>query len=340
MESIQLSQIESNRAEGSLLGNSAIFEHLKALGFPESSISSIKRCGYSKGFKMVAKCECTARVFDLTWQCNQRVCESCSQKRKRRLRRKYAPLLDSVPLSRDRDKFYFLTISPQNFGSFSYGFSKIKEDLKKFMRLQYFRERVKGGLYVTETKFHPETGWNIHVHMILYGRRLDNSIRGTCLHCGQHLLKYDPFVHRYFCANHKCLSEDVSFYQDSHLVRMYKDSSGADVNIEVKQLSSRAFAFNYMLKYISANKDDFGEHEDSYIQVAEYMVGSRKKRLVNTFGFFFNFKSDLYPIFCLHCGARIHYIFDDLLSYELSRVHPYEDPPPALFLGEDLRDYL
>jgi hypothetical protein len=294
--------IKPERSEGSLLGQTAISEHLRRLGYPETSILSMLRCGESTGFFMTAQCACSAHSFVAKWNCNLRVCPSCAEKRKRRLRRKYMPFLDAFPGDRFNHAYRHLIISPRNYGSYDYGLKKVRENLKKFMRSKYIQKRLKGSMYNIETKFSPEKGWNVHVHMLTYGRFLDNKVR----------------------PGHK----------DSKLVRLWKSCSGnEDVNIYiVKKFNSRAYALNYLLKYITQDaKEDFGKHDTNYIQIAEYIYSSRKKRLITTTGVFYNFKVLPYPIVCTECGGRVDFICDGTLSAEIELNRRRPPDPPDLY---------
>ena len=291
----------------SLLGISAISEHLKLIGYPETSLNSMLRCGEPQQLKdgtpvyITSQCDCQTQSYKLNYNCNLRVCPKCAQKRKRRLKRKYLPMLHSVKADRNRSNFKHLIISPENFGSYSYGYNKVREDLKKFMRTKFYKERVEGSLYVIEGKFSPEKGWNVHVHMTIFGKYLNNKIK----------------------AGEK----------DSELVKLWMQGSGKPVNIFIKALATREHTLNYMLKYVSVDKADFGTQEDRYIQVAEYIMGTRKKRLVNATGCFYNLKMVIEREICQACGGKIYYIFDIEVSFAINKNgEPPPDPPKNIDL--------
>lgn len=321
---------ELKRAEGSLFSNNVIsehlIEHLIKLGHPETSISSMKRCGFSSGFMVVSECSnCGFRNFELKYHCCLRTCPDCSKLRKRRLRLKYLPYLKDFLIDRNRNQLYFLTISPLNYGDFKEGLENIKKSFKKFIRTKYIKERIKAGLFVIETT---NTGkkWNIHIHCILYGRRLDNQIRGKCLDCGQNLLKFDYNNKRYYCSNRKCNSLNVKHKQDSKIVQIFKKCSKRDVNIHISRQSSKEHTLNYMLKYISANKYDFSSEED----FAKYIYYTRKQRLVSTFGLFFKFKAKKPQCHCFKCGSPIQYLVDweisELLKENIKKENVKKPP--------------
>ena len=312
--------------KGSLFSSSVISEHLKALGYPSKSLLSMEKCGLKNGVEIVALCEgCGARLIDMTYKCSLRTCPECSSIRKRRIRKRFMPYLSSLPHNRDADHLYFLTISPVNYKDFYVGLAHIKYSFKKFMRTKYIRERVKAGLYVIETKNAGGKGWNIHIHAVIYGRRLDNRIRGKCRSCHQNLLRFDYPNKRFYCANRKCNSLDVVHSSDSKIVSLFKQCSGGDCNLHISQLGSPQYTLNYMLKYISANKNDFDRPED----LAEYIYLTRKQKLLNVFGFFFKYKPPKEQKICRFCKGNVSYIWDMQIVAQI-KSEQMRNPPPNL----------
>ena len=113
-----------------------------------------------------------------------------------------------------------------------------------------------------------------------------------------------------------------------------KKSSNRKVNIKIEKLSTLEFTLNYVLKYISANKDEFMTTKD----FAKFISVSRKKKLIIPFGKIF-YKNKLIkkqqPL-CPCCNNPLEYIFDmQLLNWIERRLEESQDPPPL-----DLRDYL
>ena len=72
---------------------------------------------------------------------------------------------------------------------FEEGQKEIKIYFKKFLRRQYVKDRVKGGFFNIEATNKYDNGFNVHMHILYYGARLDNQIRGKCFDCGQNLMK-------------------------------------------------------------------------------------------------------------------------------------------------------
>lgn len=304
MENRETLTLEELGAKRPLLGNSAITSHLKSLGYPEISLLSFLKCGARTGTRILSNCRCCTKVLELTHHCNLRVCPTCSKVRKRRLGRKYYPYLSSLPINR-RKFLYFLTISPRNYDTLEEGFTHLKKAFSNFLRVAYSKnkdgsikelvsDRIQGGLYVIETKG-GSGNWNIHLHAIVYGRWIDNKPRRG---------------------------------EDSKIVRIFKATSGRDVNIHVTKQDSARFTLNYMLKYISGNKDDFFTSKD----MADYMVYTYRKRLIHTFGSFYGKKFKSLPFLCRECKTEVTFIYD------LEVLRLYEDrlligePPPDLFM--------
>jgi hypothetical protein len=249
------------------------------------------RCGKETGFKCLRLCGCGSQLTPITHHCSLRTCPECSKIRKRRIRNKYLPYLKG--LHQDRTNFlYFLTISPKNYENFQDGINHLKKSFAKFLRHDYIKERIKAGLYVIETKG-TEGNWNVHLHAIVYGRFIDNKVRKN---------------------------------KNSKLVDLFRQSSNREVNIHVQKQGSSEFTLNYMCKYISANKDDFATELD----IAKYIVATRKRRLVSTFGEFYKVKFKTNKTICKKCGQEIYYFglpFEVALMIE--EVKKSHVPPPS-----------
>lgn len=279
----------SQIAEGDLLlGNSGITSHLQELGYKEKSLKSMLRCGVKSGFKILSHCGCKNKIIDLTYHCSLRTCSGCSKIRKRKISRKYFPFLQN--LYQNKKYFlYFLTISPKNYKNIKEGLKHIKKSFSKFLRHKYLKDRVKGGLYVIESKG-KEGNWNIHIHAIIYGRWIDNKVRKE---------------------------------KDSKLVRLFRQSSKTEVNIHITRQNSVRFTLNYMLKYISANKNNF----KTSLDMAKYIMATRKKRLIHTFGEFYNIKIKKSKCICYKCNQEIEYIIDlEVVLYVEEKMNELKPP--------------
>lgn len=305
----ELSQtVEARSASFSI---SAISSHLETLGYPLQSIQSMQKCGLDSGQTIIKTCGCGNSLINLKHHCNLRTCPTCSKMRKRRIRRRYMPYL-TPKFNNKTDFFYFLTISPQNYEG-PEGLEKIRKDFSKFVRLKYVKERVKAGIWVieckTKNKFGDSKGWNVHIHCICYGRYLDNKIRGKCLECGQSYIKGQQGGGKYYCANRRCNSTNVVIKTKSKLVELWENSSKRKANIQITRMTNPSFTLNYMLKYVGANKDDFDTPEE----MAQYIVATRKRKLINLFGEFA--KEGYKPpkkidCYCNKCMEKIDFTFD------------------------------
>jgi hypothetical protein len=247
------------------------------------------RCGEETGNIVFVNCRCSSKAVNLKHHCCLRTCPDCAKLRKRKLRNKYLPYLSKIYQDR-KNYIYFLTISPRNYDSLEDGLKKIRKNFNKFIRHNYIKERVKGGLYVIESK-QSNGKWNIHIHAIVYGRWIDNKIRKE---------------------------------KDSKLVSLWKKSSKEDVNIHISRQGSTLFSLNYMLKYISANKDDF----NTPLDMAKYILSTRKMKLISTFGMFFKAKFEIIKPVCPHCNMQIYFVFDfEVMNIYRDALNRPPDPP-------------
>lgn len=340
----------SQRAGGSLFIDSVISSHhlsdyihnqevfdrnplvkeLVKLNYSINSINSMLKCGTEAGM-ILRSCSpgCSKnKVLNLTHHCSLRTCPECSKIRKRRLFNQYYHYLKSLKID-STNNFYFLNIAPKNYDTLEEGMMHIRKSFSKFLRHKYIKERIKGGIWIIETKnVSPDgssKGWHVHLHVIFYGRRLDNYIRGECLDCGKKgIMKYDYNTKKFSCMYKKCLSKNVVIIQDSKIVRIWKKCSDRDGHIYIPSNYGNRYSttrtLNYVLKYVSANKDDFLDIKS----LAVYICSIRKRKLINTFGEFFKNppKKHKPSCFCSECGEKINYLFNIELIGELALNHP------------------
>ncbi len=288
------------------------------------SINSMLKCGELTGY---GKLECCGdKLFiPLRYECNLRTCPTGADKRKKRIRKQYLPILEKFSANpRDYNSLRFLTISPDNyedtFEGLKRGFKEIRRNFSKFIRNKYISDRVLSGLCVIEMKNKNKDGeckgWNIHLHILYYGQKLDNRIRGHCNNCGQNYMKYSKVEGKYYCGSSKCHSFDVEVKnKDSKIVQIWNRVSGRDVNIRIEPLYSREHYLNYLLKYISANKDDFRD----VASMAQYIVVTRGQKLITKFGDIFGKKIPVIKnqFFCDKCNNSVALEYDSNAEYEM-----------------------
>lgn len=297
-------------AKRSLFIHNAISSHLHGLGYTprelenlKLSLDSYRKCGTLAGF-VVKTCGCGSFPVKMTYNCNLRVCPVCSNVRKRRILGLYLPFFKRYPVTKS-NFFQFLTISPPNYKDLREGFIHIKKSLIRFFRRKYIKDRVKAGFYVLEVK-NVGKGWNIHIHLVIYGSWLDYRLRGRCNVCNQNLLKYNKISNNFYCANRKCGSSDVVRFKDTKLNREWKDSSGSSAHIYGERVKQNYGAISYLTKYISVDKSNFSDDLDLF----EYICFIHKKKLINSFGEFYNFKKVKLRRVCVFCNEEINYSFD------------------------------
>jgi hypothetical protein len=346
--------IDLRRAEGSSFISEALTLHLLELKHPENSITSMLKCGmpYMDVLGSCTNSECSLHgdhLVSVKHKCNLRTCPECSKRRKGRLAQKYVPFFNQLKSDRLFSR-YFLTISPENYDSLEEGLNHIQKSLSKFLRRDYIKQRIKAGIYVIECKehwagkkqfdkngnylyTHNKHGWNIHLHMIIYSRRLNNRVYGTCEACNQHLLKWDSYKRRFYCANKKCNSINVHSAKDSHLQREWEDCSKRSAHIHITKQWTSLGSVNYMTKYIGANKDDF----QNVKSMAKYINVTYRRRLISAFGGFYSKKKRL-EVFgfdfseiktkCPKCYSEMKFSYD----YEVMLMIQQEAnrPPPLI----------
>jgi len=283
-----------------------LMKELFELGYPVESIKSMQRCGFLTGFNVLKQCGCGNKAIPLKHHCNLRTCPECSKIRKRKVLRKYMNPLKNLKV--DNTNFiYMLTIAPPNYKDISpdSGKKDIQKAFAKFQRLKYVKDRIKGGLYVIETKG-GEGNWNIHLHCLIYGRWMDNRRRGKCLDCGQSLLKYDKNNKSFYCGNSSCNSKNLVITEDSKITRLFQECSKNKARMHIQRQDTSLYSLNYMVKYISANKDEFNSVHD----LAVYINATKDQRLISSFGMFRKMKIIKGILRCSKCGERIYYTFD------------------------------
>ena len=303
--------------------NPLIYELWK-LGCPLKTLNSFLRCQEKTDF-IIKKCGCGKIAVPISHHCDLRNCPLCALRRKIRNRNRLLPYLRNYPIEKSYD-FYLLTISPDNYTSLKEGLEEILDSFSKLRRNKYFAERIKGGFYVIEVVESDFGTWNIHLHIILYSRRLDNRIRGQCLDCGQSLMNFNKEKKEFYCANKKCNSTNVIVKKNSKIVSIAKRCFKREVNIRVDKLSSINSTINYLLKYVSSNKEDF----KSLQSMAQYIMAIRHKRLINVFGCFF--KDKIPPLtkkkqICPKCNQEIEFYYDSQETYDLLNPRTTEPPP-------------
>ena len=317
-----------------------LVKELVDLGYPPTSINSMLRCGQESRV-CLRDCCCGKSVKWVYYRCNLRTCKECSKIRASKIKNKLIPFLYSQ--KRDRmNQLYFLTLSPKNYEDLEFGLKDIKKNFNKWKRHKYLVNRIRAGIYILEVVqtwkgkpqydkkgnflyYHEKEGWNIHLHMLLYGRRLDNKIRGNCLDCGQNQMSFDKHSGKFYCSNHKCQSRNVT-YRQPKLNRMWEESTGSRAHFHIQKINSVKKALNYVLSYVTMDKSSFKNDKG----IALYMKTTHKKRLISPFGEFTKVKIPTPPRdhICKKCGFEVKYIFDQEEIWNFLYKPYMKSPPP------------
>jgi len=277
----------------------------------QKSLESMKKCGLQTG-EMLRRCDCGISISPIMHHCSLRTCFNCSKIRQRKILKKFLPFMDSLPVTYNL-RFRFLTISPKNYETLEEGLKSINKSWNRFLETDYALANILsvggGGIYIIETTKH-DNGYHMHMHIILYSRYLENRV------------------------------EDK---QDSPLVKALTHAFRRSVNvfIQSKEFKSKREILKYSLKYVSAYKDSFDNIDD----FVDYILKTRKKRLLNTFGCFYNYKPTKKACVCWFCKKEIEFIMDYevinayLKSQEAVRMNKNREkyilkPPPLNFTTE------
>jgi hypothetical protein len=299
--------------------NNILAKELNKLGYPKNSINSMIRCGEVTGEYLVT-CKINGRVLkDTHHNCSLRNCYRCSKYRANKIKRKYLDYLRRYKKTHWK-RLRFLTICPENYEDLSEGLRDIKENFARFIRRKKIKSKIDGGLVVLEVKqvwkgkpqydkygkflyYHKKDGWNIHLHAIIYGQYLDNRIIKN---------------------------------GDSFLVKEWKDTSRKNVMIDIRQVRTKKDQddyeglLDYLTNYISAWKQDFKDDKG----LAEYMVATRKRRLISPFGKFFKDKPQPLKKCCPVCGGsdceitHDHVIIEEFKNQLKKKELKIPKPPP------------
>lgn len=291
-------------------------------GYPVDSLRSMLRCGLQTDF-MVATCGCGSSVVPMTYSCDSRTCSNCAYRRKRRLKNRFLPFLKACKQDR-LNLLYFLTIAPEHYSTLEEGLVEIKKAFNRLRHVKYVADRFKAGLCVVETKESKGDEWHVHLHVLVYGRSVDNRMRGKCLDCGQSYMKQDLFDKRFYCANKSCNSKNVQVNSKTRMVSIVESAFRRKAHVYVSQVRGAESTLNYLLKYVSSSKEDFS----SVQKEADYLCAIRGKRLVNAFGLFFKDKNGKHISFivgknkvvCPSCGEVVIFTYDIELSYSLLHI--------------------
>ena len=276
-------------------------------------------------------CGCGTISIPQKHKCSLRICPRCSKIRRERILRQYLPLFISFRKQYPDKKFdvNFLTINPPNFDNLEDGYQTIRKWFKEFLKDNYIKERVLGGIYVIEAKkSKKDNKWNVHIHFAYFGRYIDNEIRGSCDDCNQNRLRWQNNKQKYYCANKKCKSSKVSVIGEglSKIRTIWKEISGNDVHMDIGKKSSARHTLSYVLKYCSASKENFQNQDD----LVEYLSVMHRKRVINKIGKFYNSKIKPFKKeeqICDICNEKITYKFE--LDYHL--LDQIRNSKPYLF---------
>jgi len=226
-------------------------------------------------------------------KCGSRSCPECRSREYGRLLRAY-----SKPLNEYREKkglakseFKLLTLTMRNVKPSNredMTIRKVKQVIrqmyKAFSRMRRWKKYhaiLRGGLRVTEIKFNPDTGWNVHAHILYEG-----AFHPVC--CKEmkeaNTEKEISLLERTACRDcrEKCFRYD------------WNKVSGSPV-VDVKKAYNPRAGLRYILKYMSKAPETNGQ---------DYIFDMIMKgfRMVQPFGCWYDLKPVKPLVACMFCG--------------------------------------
>jgi len=238
---------------------------------------------------------CGCGFWTVSYTCKIRICPSCSKSRANKYYNTYYPYIGSLKCARSiYDKgLRLLTLTIKNQKDLVKSINDIYESFIRLRRRSYFKNRVKGGLGAIEITKDKQNMYHTHVHLIV-----DSS---------------------YLAMKHQ-------IGKDSKLVKEWKIASKGSSIVDIRKISYAAGGLKYVLKYIS---------KGSNIPIKEYPIFyklTKKRRLLFTFGTFYNHKAQLNKPYCPQCGCSYFFAIS-----EISEIYGRE-PPDFPTLSSHLKE--
>ncbi len=259
----------------------------------------IEKLGFETQAKRMRTCSCTTYsvmcgcgIKTLSQKCNYyRFCEPSGYRRQKKLERRYFPVIMKYPVARSiyHPGLRLLTLTVKNCESLSEGIEKIKKNFNKLKRHKFFKDRVDGGLGTLEFKIGEDGLWHPHLHMIIFSRYIN-------------LKPKEKGVDVRIVEEWKKLTEDSSI-------------------LDIRRVDNHKKGLKYALKYITKLPKDL-----TVEQKAEVFKCTFRKRLLFTFGCFYNEGEDLVAV-CPECLQQYQYI-SDYEYHQFFDRYPWEKKPP------------
>lgn len=283
------------------------------------SLFSFLNCGNKTG-EFLDKCACGIKLKPIVHHCSLRTCYPCSVIRQKRIKKQILPYLNKH-LELYGYKMRYLTISPENYETEEQGLIEVRKAWNRFTETNYAKKNIKGGLYVIEVvenwigkkikdkygniiRISDKKDYHVHIHLIVYSKWLHNlHIEGEDSELKQNL---DKAFRRSVFPDIKYISEDS--YRFKH-------------NLDI---------LDYLLSYISSYSNDF-ENLESF---AKHVKLIRRKRLIVTFGDFYNNPPPKLVINCICpiCNTKKERIFSPQQIENFKKFEAQKDlnKPPNL----------
>jgi hypothetical protein len=281
--------VSVSSSEATLLDIIEISSHLGCINMPVQS-DNLLNCG-----KNYVSLSCGCGIKQVPIRCKySKVCSVCGQIRYKLLRKKYMRLLEGFAIPRyfNNRGLRLLTVTYGSFMSLPLlerGKKDFQASIRRFLRLDYIKSRLYGGIGCYEVKHH-KVGDPIMFNDEFTGRYYDLSNCGYYLHC--HMIVDSAYL------DNRCLKGE-----NSKLSKAWASATNGKAFIcDIRTISSLVDVVSYVLKYIS-KVGNFTNYDK-----ARYFKLSFKKRIVFTFGNFYNKKICLGLSGCPECFESYSFI--------------------------------
>lgn len=250
------------------------------------------------------KCSGCGRPVVVPLCCKLRVCPECSRKIASQLFRRYLPILKSLMKS---GVLSLLTLTIRNVFNMKIGIDKLKKCISEFLKKNYVRKRIVGGLYAIEVK-EDEYGWyNIHVHFLIvhkwFGKATPSEIRHLRIPSRlQGIVSKDNLTsNSHLCINGKKVATGQV------ILSIFWEQISGDYVVDIRRIRSPKGGLRYVLKYVL--KPPSFSRVESYV---EFLKAFEHKPRVVPIGEMRGVEIKKHVLSCPCCGTT-SFIFVKLL---------------------------
>lgn len=126
-----------------------------------NNLSSLDNTGTTSHRMVALRCGSCGNIKIIRLKCSDRTCSECRKRIYFKLLRGWTELVRNMK----NPKLLTLTLVNKQY-LLRNDITFIRKSLNKLLRRKYYKERIKGGLYVIEI-INKGRGWNIHIHALI-----------------------------------------------------------------------------------------------------------------------------------------------------------------------------